>query len=105
MRIDALSFKNDNKDTIIIVVDTYDKTDKTTFRIADIKVKFYRKHDFVYIINKITDDYIYRSLKYEDRDKFKLNEYLKYCTEEQLKQALMIAWEFVKPDLDNIVVF
>lgn len=106
MKIDVLEFKNESKDTIIIVVDicsdSYDLS--PLFSISDIKIKKYRKKEFIYLKDIITDDYSYRALPYkgDERPKYRLEYYLKYVTEDQLKQALLNAWERYKPEVDNL---
>ncbi len=107
MRVEALTFLNDSKETITIVVETLDSYSSKglIFRIADVLVKPFRKQKQLSISHQISDDYKFRNTEYSERDKYKLDEYLKYCTKEQMQEALIKAWESIKPDVNNINVF
>lgn len=108
MRIEALKFYNEDKSEITILVGAYDSYDNIIIRIEDIYIREYRKQKRISIRSKYSDDYKYRNLDSKGRDEYLKQKYLTYVSEEQLKQAVLNAWEMIKPatdNLDNIIVF
>lgn len=105
MRLTALEFKNNNSDTIYIDVDIvcdYRTKCSELFKIADIRIKPYRKQKWISVTTITSDDYLYRSLSYDEQPKYLTNKYLEYATKEQLKQAILNAYEEIKPDIDSM---
>lgn len=101
----ALEVVNANKDRVRIHVDvSCDSWSKSPHYYIDLEIKPYRKRNSFYLSYELKDNYRYRSL---DRDGNDRKEYakaacLQYITEEQLTQALINAYNSLKPTADNI---
>jgi hypothetical protein len=68
------------------------------FIIDDIGIKPKGKRKFTYLGRSISDDYSYRALNTEDRQKFKLKKFLNTCSVELLNEAMEEAWLSIKPE-------
>ncbi len=108
MKVEALKFQREDKSEVTILVGVHDLYNKITVRIEDVEIREYRKQKKISIRSKYTDDYEYRVLDTEGRCGYLKQKYLKYVTEEQLKQSVLNAWEMFRPtinNLDDIIVF
>lgn len=95
---------NENRERIEIVVHIIsDYTGHFQYRIDDIYITPYRKRKPVSLAAKIRDRYEYRVLGREKRAEYIRNEYLKYCTEEQILQAVQEEYRKMEPKSENIV--
>jgi len=103
----ALEFKNENKDMISIYCDIFQGTvgiPKIEYRITNIGIIPYRKRKEIFLGTNIRDRYEYRGLPFNsvERENYVKSEFLKYVTEEQLKQAIKNAYELLKPNAENV---
>jgi hypothetical protein len=68
------------------------------FILEDIGVKPKGKRKFTYTCgSSMTNDYSYRKLSMEDRRKYELNKMLEVCPVELINEALLEAWQQIKP--------
>lgn len=96
-------FVNENKERVEIVVRVVPQYDGCTYRVEDIYITPYRKRKPISIAAQVRDRYEYRCLDREKRDDYVRQEYLKYCTEEQLWEAVQEAYQELAPKKENIV--
>ena len=103
------TIKNDNGDTIDIVVDIstmHGYTGSTPchfIKIVDLRIKRCRKRTWEDIGQAISDDYNFRKQPIgKERDIYKMQIFLQYITPEQAKAAIMEAYEAIKPDTSII---
>jgi hypothetical protein len=68
-------------------------------RIDDVGVTPKGKRKITYLGSRISDDYSYRSLNSEDKQKYKLEKFKEVCTVKLLNEALEEAWLQLKPEL------
>lgn len=74
------------------------------FRIEDVGVKPKGKRKFTYVGgSSLTNDYSYRVLDTEGRERMKMEKILEVCPLEMLNEALIEAWESLKPELINTI--
>ena len=90
MRIEALKYQTDKKEDIIIFVDyneVYSEGYHVQWSIADI----YR------------DDSEYYILSPDEKTAYALKRQKEFAGEEKLKEALVSAWNIIRPDTDSIL--
>lgn len=67
------------------------------FRIDNIGVTPKGKRKITYIGSIISDDYSYRRLSGEEREKYKMKKFLEVCPIDLMNEALQEAWLSLKP--------
>ena len=74
------------------------------YRIKDVSLKPKGKRKFTSPYSYITDDYKYRQLGFdtEAKSEYVKNLFLKYCTMEDIQEAVEYAYQQIKPTEDNI---
>lgn len=92
----VLKFKKENGNEITIHVSIFNDFTKLEFKIEDITIRPFRKQKSISLRSQIIDSYGYRRMEYNEREKHLMQEYLKYVTEEQLNEAILNTWEFIK---------
>lgn len=89
--------KRENGDKIIIRVEFSDH--RNCFKINYIGIIPKRKRNIQYL--KFTDNYDYRVLDSVGRDKYTVEKYLEVVTIEEIKEAMIKAWENMKPVIES----
>ena len=107
MRIDALKYRTEDKQDIIIVVDFVNGVgymNCDNWRIADIGYKTSRQKTYRYLSSTIRESWDYRKLNIEERDEFVLKKYIDFVGEEKLKKAIIAAYKSLEPNLEKLDV-
>lgn len=105
MRIEALKFRNkDNQDIIICIELLTDYFKKCEWRISDIIYKTSRQRKYTSLNDTFRDDYKYRQLDPQAREAFTMSRYIEFVGKEKISEAVIAAWESIKPDIDSICV-
>lgn len=104
MRIDALQYRTEDKQDIIIVVDFYEDYKNPRWRIVEIKYKTSRQREYRYFTYTFRDDWDYRRLDLESRKEYVMKKFEEFVGRDKLNEAVMSAWQMLKPDFDNITV-
>lgn len=68
------------------------------FRVDDVGIKEKRKRNYTYIIGKLHDDYMYRRLNTEGRNKAELDLIIKTIGIDTVNEVLLSAWKSIKPE-------
>lgn len=102
MRIKALQFKKEDKTEVAIYVYFYKSMCDREWRIDDIMYREFRKRNWKSLGNSFRDDYDYRRLSMPDRQKHEIKKYIEFVGEDKLKEAVINAWEQIKPDTEKI---
>ena len=105
MRIDALKYRTEDNQDIIIVVDLqvgYGYQNNNIWQITDIRYKSARQRKYTYLSTTIRDRYEYRQLDQKEREQYVKEKYIEFVGEDKLKEAVMEAWKSIKPDLENL---
>lgn len=76
--------------------------DCATYTVSDILITPKRKRKAISIAAQIRDQYDYRCTDYLERDIYVRKQYLKYCTEEDIENALQYAYFMMKPALADV---
>ena len=96
-------FVNENRDRVEIVVRTIlNYGGECQYRIEDVCITPYRKRKPISLAAQIRDRYEYRVLDRDARREYIHNEYLKYCTEDQIWEAVQEAYREMSPTKDGI---
>lgn len=104
MRINALQYRTEDKQDIIIQVDFYGEYSKPTWRIAEIKYKTSRQREYRYFTYTFRDDWDYRRLDLDGRKEYAMKKFEEFVGRDKLNEAVMSAWEMIKPNLDDVTV-
>lgn len=104
MRIDALQYRTEDKQDIIIVVDFYEDYRKPVWRVVEIKYKTSRQREYRYFTYTFRDNWEYRSLDLDERKEYVMKKFEEFVGRDKLNEAVMAAWQMLKPDFDNITV-
>lgn len=103
MRIEALKYRTEDRNDIIIVVDFYVDYRNYIWRIEDIKYKTSRQREYRHYSDTFRDNWNYRQLNLDERKKYAMRKYEEFVGRDKLNEAVMIVWEMIKPNLENIV--
>ena len=99
-----MTFINEKKERVEIVVRTMlDYHGNCTYRIEDIYITPFRKRKPISIAAQVRDLYEYRKLNHEERAEYAQQEYMKYCTEDQLWEAIQEVYHQMAPQKESIV--
>ena len=105
MRIEALKYRTEDNNDIVIYVDfSFNYVGKGCWNIAEIKYKTSRQRNYRVFSQTFRDLYEYRRLDYDKRNEYKLKKFEEFVGKEKLQEALMAAWEMIKPDVENISI-
>lgn len=102
MRIEALKYRNEDNQDIIIIVEFYGSFEKHEWRIADIKYKIAGRHKYSYLSEIFYNDIDYRRLDLEGRKLYAMHKYEEFVGREKLERAVANAWIALKPKLNEI---
>lgn len=105
MRIEALKYRTAEKNDIVIIIEFYETYDLKGCKwdIADIKYKTSRQRNYRYYSDIFSENYEYRHLSVEERRLYSYKKFEEFVGKDKLEEALMAAWESLKPDLDKII--
>lgn len=104
MSIEALKYRTEDKNDIIICVDFYEDYGKPEWRIADIKYKTSRQKNYKYFSETFRDDWDYRELDAPERRIYAFKKFEEFVGRDKLEEAIIAAWESLRPNLDEISV-
>ena len=103
MRIEALRFKKEDKTEVIIVIgfrDSYAR--ESGWMLEDILYRPYRKRNFQSLYKDLSDDFQYRHMSYDEKDKAKRNAMIDFVGLNKIKEAYIAAWNKIKPDVEGL---
>lgn len=72
------------------------------WRIDDIRYREFKKRNWKSLEKSFSDSYDYRRLSMDDRRKYEMQKYIEFVGEDKLKEAIIKAWEQIKPDVERI---
>lgn len=102
MRIKALQFKKEDKTEVAIYVYFFPELVIGKWSIGNILCRGFRKRNWVSLDKSFENSCDYKELSIYDREKYKLKKYIDFVGEDKLKEAIMNAWEQIKPDVESI---
>lgn len=103
MRIEALRFKKEDKTEVIIIIEFRDSyTRDSGWMLGDILYRPYRKRSFQSLYKKLSDDFQYRHMNYDEKDAAKRKAMIDYVGLDKVKEAYIVAWEKIKPDFEKL---
>lgn len=80
--------------TAVFVAEWINDSPKWSFKLA---IRAPKKRNWYGVVS--TDDYSWRRLTHEERDKYVVEKYLQYCTPSEVLEVQLEAWEKMKPCL------
>lgn len=102
MTIESQEFKK--KDGTKIKIQLYlFEYGEIKYRIFDIRYCEPRKRTWKSLEASFRDNFDYRQLNQDDRRKYEIEKYVAFVGDDILKEAIMSAWESLKPDIDRIL--
>lgn len=105
MRIDALKYRTEDKQDIIIVIELmieYGFQKNNIWRVADIGYKSSRQRKYTYLSTKIRNEYEYRKLNQEERELYIKDKYIQFVGEDKIEEAVMAAWNSIIPNTKEL---
>lgn len=102
MQIKALQFKKEDKTEVAIYVYFYESVSDREWHIDDIRYREFKRRSWKSLKKSFSDSYDYRRLSMGDRRKYEMQKYIEFVGEDKLKEAIMNAWEQLKPDVENM---
>ena len=105
MRVEALKYRSEHNLDIIIFVDFNVMSEEHTKRwtIAEIAYKKLLVNKYNFLSDTYRDEDDYFQMGPEERTAYVLNEQIEFVGEEKLREALMAAWNMIKPDPDQVL--
>lgn len=106
MRIEALKYQTDKKEDIIIFVDyneVYSEGYHVQWSIADIAYRRPPSRNYIFLSDTYRDDSEYYILSPDEKTAYALKRQKEFAGEEKLKEALVSAWNIIRPDTDSIL--
>lgn len=105
MRIEALKYRSENNLDIIIFVDFNVLSEEHIKRwsIAEIAYKKLLINRYNFLSDTYRDEDEYFQTTPDERAAFVLKKQIEFVGAEKLKEALLAAWNMVKPDTDQIL--
>lgn len=106
MRIEALKYQTDKKEDIIIFVDyneVYSEGYHVQWSIADIAYRRPPSRNYIFLSDTYRDDSEYYILSPEEKTAYALKRQKEFAGEVKLKEALVSAWNIIRPDTDSIL--
>lgn len=105
MRIDALKYRTEDKQDIIIVVELmigYGYQNNSIWQVADIGHKSSRQRKYTYLSTAIRDRYEYRKLNQEERELYIKEKYIEFVGVDKIEEAILEAWKSITLDMKNL---
>lgn len=105
MRLEALKYRSDSNLDIIIFVDFNVLSEEHTKRwsIAEIAYKKLLANRYNFLSDTYRDDYEYFQMAPDERSAYVLSRQMEFVGPEKLKEALIAAWNMVKPDPEQVL--
>ena len=106
MRIESLKYQTDKKEDIIIFVDyneVYSEGYHVQWSIADIAYRRPPSRNYIFLSDTYRDDSEYYILSPEEKTAYALKRQKEFAGEVKLKEALVSAWNIIRPDTDSIL--
>lgn len=106
MRIEALKYQTDKKEDIIIFVDyneVYSEGYHVQWSIADIAYRRPPSRNYIFLSDTYRDDSEYYVMPPEEKTAYALKRQKEFAGKEKLKEALISAWNIIRPDTDSIL--
>lgn len=74
------------------------------YRISDIRYCEPRKRTWKSLEASFRDNFDYRHLNQDERRKYEIEKYVAFFGKERLKEAIMKAWQALKPNIDEVLL-
>lgn len=105
MRIDALKYRTEDKQDIIIVVEliTEYSQNNNIWKIADIGYKSSRQRKYTYLSTEIRNRYEYRKLNQKERELYIKEKYIEFVGVDKIEEAVLSAWKSIIPNTKNLL--
>ena len=105
MRIEALKYRTEDDNDIVIYVNFLDSyVGKEHLEIAEIQYKTSKQRNYRVFSHTFKDSYEYRHLDYDKRNEYKLKKFEEFVGREKLQEALIAAWKMIRPNVENISI-
>lgn len=103
MNIESREFKKEDGARVKIQLYLFFEYKDIRYHISDIIYCESRKRTWKSLEASFRDNFDYRQLNQDERRKYEIEKYVAFVGKEMLKEAIMSAWELLKPDADRIL--
>lgn len=106
MRIEALKYQTDKKEDIVIFVDyneVYGEGYQVAWCIADIAYRKPPSRNYIFLSDTYRDDREFYVLSPEEKIAYALKRQREFAGDVKLEEALIAAWNSIRPDTDGIL--
>lgn len=106
MRIEALKYQTDKREDVVIFVDyneIYSGGYHVEWRIADIAYRKPPSRNYIFLSDTYRDDSEYYVLAPEEKISYALKRQKAFAGDEKLSEALISAWNSIRPHTDKIL--
>lgn len=103
MNIESREFNKEDGTRVKIQLYLFFEYKDIRYSISDIMYCESRKRTWKSFKASFEDNFDYRQLNQDDRQKYEIEKYVAFVGKEMLKEAIMSAWELLKPDADRIL--
>ena len=103
MNIESPEFKKEDGTRLRVQLYLYLDYKDIKYRISDTRYCEPRKRTWKSLETSFRDNFDYRQLKQDDRRKYEIKKYVEFVGRDVLKEAIISAWESLKPDVDGIL--
>lgn len=102
MNIKSIEFRKEDGTRVRIQLYLFFDYKNIRYRISDIQYYEPRKRTWKSLEASFRDNFSYRKLNQDERRKYKIEKYIAFVGKDMLKEAIMSAWENLKPDMKEI---
>lgn len=103
MNIESREFRKQDGTRFRVQLYLYLNYKDIQYRVYDIIYCEQRKRKWKSYRTSFSDRYEYRQLNQDDRMKYEIEKYIEFVGNDKLKEAIISAWEALKPDVDEIL--
>ncbi len=103
MNIESREFKKEDGTRVRVQLYLFFEYKDIRYRIYDIRYCEPRKRTWKSLEVSFRDNWEYRQLNQNERGKYEIEKYVAFVGKDMLKEAIMSAWELLKPDIDRIL--
>lgn len=103
MNIESKEFGKEDGTRVKIHLYLFFEYKDIRYRISDIMYCEPRKRTWKSFGASFRNNWEYRQLNQDERRKYEIEKYVAFVGKDMLKEAIMSAWELLKPDVDRIL--
>ena len=104
MNIESVEFRKEDGTRFRVRLYLFFEYKDIRYRISDIRYCEPGKRTWKSLEGSFQDNWDYRKLDQESREKYEIEKYIEFAGKDKLEEAVMSAWESLKPDVKEILL-